>query len=98
MLCWARAAAFSHLIPPAFPWFTSAPQPQQLDYLQEQMRAGKLEPGWPIYREADGLYIYLEGELSLGLILAVPGGRGVSGLILAFMCCYSKRAWLAHVP
>lgn len=36
-------------------------QPEQLDYLQEQMRAGRLEQGWPIYREEDGLYIYLEG-------------------------------------
>lgn len=80
----ARAAAFSNPNPPAFPRFTSALQPQQLDYLQEQMRAGKLEPGWPIYREADGLYIYLEGELSLSCLWGVHDLE--SGL------------WAAHLP
>lgn len=37
-------------------------QAQQLDYLQEQARAGQLEPGWPIYRSTDKLYTYLTGK------------------------------------
>lgn len=36
-------------------------QPRQLDVLQEQAQRGKLQPGWPIYRESDRLYCYLSG-------------------------------------
>jgi hypothetical protein len=50
-----------------YPDLKGQTRPQQLDYLQEQMRAGRLEPGWPIHREADGLYIYLEGGLQFDL-------------------------------
>lgn len=70
-------------------------QPQQLDYLQEQMRTGRLEQGWPIYREADGLYIYLEGGHGFMISLNVQGllGLGLAGCLISLTPAASASTW-----
>lgn len=51
----------------------AVPQAQQLDYLQAQAQAGQLERGWPVYREADNLYVYLTGaQLDCALRVVLP--------------------------